>query len=85
MRIYEDEYGSKKKEMEDFGTRSQDAERTLLCHTEHSPRHPWAKGKSTALKQPGVVLWRNIWYNGALEVRRGRESSGYGQEQVEEE
>ena len=54
--MYEDEYRSKEKGMEIFGTFLGCPENTTV--PQHLPGHLWTKEKSAAPKPPGAVLWR---------------------------
>ena len=72
--MYEDEYGSNEREMEVSRTRSQDAQRTSLCHNTHLDTH--LQMESRPLQNNLAPYFGDREGNGGLEVLGGSKSSG---------
>ena len=79
--MYEDEYSSKEKEMEIFGTCSEDAQRTPLC----TYLNTYGQKESRPPQNHLAPYCGEREDNGGLEVSGICESPGEGLGQVEEE
>ena len=66
-------YKGKEREMEVFGTRSQERCPENITVPQHVPGHLWGKRKLAAPIQPAAVLWRKKGHRRAGSPGRKRE------------